>query len=114
MSNNISGINEDEIDKLILKISDNSSRIRKLFNEIFDIAEDSIVYSNFKPMNSWRNNIKLLKDDCNIVINDLLTSKSNLQNIKMLYNDKMVELSKRIKSKAIVKIAEREQEHLKF
>ena len=103
MARDIVAVNDDEINKLLIKITDYSGRLRKLFNEIQDLADDSSSYSDCAAINKWRNNIKMLKDDCDNVIKNLFSYKNDLTKVKMLHYDEMVELSRKIQSKAVVK-----------
>lgn len=103
MSKNLVAVNEDEINKLMLKITDYSGRLRKLFNDIQDLADDSSSGSDCTALNKWRSNIRQLKDDCDNVIKNLSSYKTDLAKIKMLHYDEMVELSRKIRSNAIVK-----------
>ncbi len=102
MSKDTVAIDENEINSQILNITNASDNLRKLFNEIFDLAEDSLAYSNCTALNKWRSNISQLKDDCNNVINNLSSYKEDLVRIKMLHYDEMVELSRKIQSKTVV------------
>ena len=77
MSKDTVAIDENEINSQILNITNASDNLRKLFNEIFDLAEDSLAYSNCTALNKWRSNISQLKDDCNNVINNLSSYKSD-------------------------------------
>ena len=97
------GVNDDELSKLLIKITDYSGQLRKLFNDIQDLAEASKSYARFKPMDDWRNGIVSLKSDCDTVINNLSTYKSDLVKIKMLHQDEITNLSKKIRSIAINK-----------
>lgn len=103
MAKEIVAVNEDEINKMMLKITDYSGRLRKLFNEIQDLADDSSSDADCSALNIWRNNIKMLKDDCDNVIKNLSSYKDDLSKVKMLHHDEMVELSRKIQSKAVVK-----------
>ena len=103
MAKNIVAVNDDEINKLMLKITDYSGRLRRLFNDIQDLSDDSSLYSACTALNKWRSNIRQLKDDCDNVIKNLSSYKSDLARIKMLHYDEMVELSRKIQSKAVVR-----------
>lgn len=102
MAKNTVAVNDAEINKLMLKITDYSGRLRKLFNDIQDLADDSSSYCDCSALNKWRNNIRQLKDDCDNVIKNLSSYKNDLAKIKMLHYDEMVELSRKIQSKTIV------------
>lgn len=102
MANNTVAVNENEINSMILNITNSSDTLRRLFNEIFDLAESSSSCCDCTAINIWKSNISQLKDDCNNVINNLSSYKDDLVKIKMLHYDEMVELSRKIQSKAIV------------
>lgn len=103
MTRDTVAVNENEINSIILKITDCSDNLRRLFNDILDLAQESSSYSECTALNKWRSNVSQLKDDFNNVIANLSSYKDDLVKVKMLHYDEMVDLSRKIQSKAVVK-----------
>ena len=87
MGNNVIGINEAEINKLITEINDCSNKVKNIFQQINDLISNTKNFYDCKSATALRNKYYKLDDDWKINIrNNTLNYGNNLVYVDV-YND---------------------------
>lgn len=101
MNNNVIGINVDEINKLMLEISDISSNINIIFNKINELVEETKSYYVCSTASVMRNKYAMFNDNFRIIVNNIMTYNKDLVRLKRKYDQGMDNLSQEIHKKTI-------------
>lgn len=101
MNNNVIGINVDEINKLMLEISDISSNINIIFNKINELVEETKSYYVCSTASVMRNKYAMFNDNFRIIVNNIMTYNKDLVRLKRKYDQGMDNLSREIHKKTI-------------
>lgn len=101
MKQQVIAFDEDEINIIRREIKESYYDLKRIFNEIQDLADDSKVYSDFSEMDKWRKNIACLKKDCNELLSIISGYQSSLKKTSAAYDDFMIDLSKKIETKTV-------------
>ncbi len=109
MSNNVIGINETEINKLITEINDCSNKIKNIFQQINDQISNTKNFYDCKSATTLRNRYYKLDDDYIIVLNNLSSYSRDLLNLKLRYANNISNVSTQI-----IKDARNQEEYLDF
>ena len=101
MNNNVIGINVDEINKLMLEISDISSNINIIFNKINELVEETKSYYVCSTASVMRNKYAMFNNNFRIIVNNIMTYNKDLVRLKRKYDQGMDNLSQEIHKKTI-------------
>lgn len=110
MGNRIVAINENEINRLILDINDFTIKIKKIFNEMESIVDGTRSYYDCNCATRYRNSFNVFKLNFPIMVNNLLTYKRDMQNLKFKFckqegvlSDILVDRAKNVSAKSNLK-----------
>lgn len=109
MGNNVIGINETEINKLITEINDCSNKIKNIFQQINDQISNTKNFYDCKSATTLRNKYYILNDDYIVVLNNLSSYSRDLLNLKLKYVNNISSISAKI-----IKDARNQEEYLDF
>lgn len=84
--NRVVAINEDGINKLILDINDFTIKMKKIFDEVETIVDGTCSYYECNCATKYRNNFNDFKLNFPIMVNNLLTYKKDMQNLKSKFS----------------------------
>lgn len=82
----IIAINEKEIDRLILDINDYAIKMKRLFNEIESVVDETASYYECSIATKYRNNFNVFKQNFPTMVNNLLTYKTDMHNLKFKFS----------------------------
>lgn len=79
-------LNENEINKLILDINDFSIRVRKIFDEVEALVDETSSYYECNCATKYRNSFNTFKTNFPIMVDNMLTYKKDMQNLKIMFS----------------------------
>lgn len=99
MKQDVVGINEQILDKLILDIYDYADRINRTLNSIEDVVAGSSSYFNDDVANSFRYKFEQLKLNFPMVNHNILSYANDLVKVKRNFSDTTSDMIYTIKKK---------------
>ena len=84
--NKIVAINENEINRLILDINDFAIKVKKIFDEMEQIVDGTRSYYDCNCATRYRNSFNVFKSNFPIMVNNLLTYKNDMQDLKFKFS----------------------------
>ena len=96
MNNNVIAINVEEIDKLMLEITDISSNINIIFNKINELVDETKSYYVCSTASVMRNKYAMFNDNFRIIVNNIMTYNKDFAILKRKYTQGMNNLSVKI------------------
>ena len=93
MTNNIA-INELEINKIIMDLDDYAINARKIFSQIESVVNSLNRDCDAKIMSSYVNKFKTFSNNFSIMSNNILSYKSDLQDVKNRFKEQQSIASK--------------------
>lgn len=109
MGNNVIGINEAEINKLITEINDCSIKVKDIFHKVNDLISSTQNFYECKSATTLRKKYYQLDDDYNVVLNNLSSYARDLINLKSKYANRISNISAQTR-----KDAKNAEEYLDF
>ena len=100
MNNNVIAINVEEIDKLMLEITDISSNINIIFNKINELVDETKSYYVCSTASVMRNKYAMFNDNFRIIVNNIMSYNKDLAMLKKKYDQGMDNLSTQINKDA--------------
>ena len=97
MNNNVVAINVEEINKLMLEITDISSNINIIFNKINELVEETKSYYVCSTASVMRNKYAMFNDNFKTIVNNIMSYNKDLAMLKKKYDQGMDNLSIQIK-----------------
>lgn len=96
MNNNVVAINVEEINKLMLEITDVSSNINIIFNKINELVEETKSYYVCSTASVMRNKYAMFNDNFKTIVNNIMSYNKDLAMLKKKYDQGMDNLSLKI------------------
>ena len=78
-------INENEINKLILEISDCADEVGRIFTKINDLVSETKDYYDCACATNLRKKYSLFNDNYKIILSNIRSYKTDLSNLKKKY-----------------------------
>lgn len=100
---NISGINEQLIDKLAVDIMDYADRINRVLNEIQELVNISSMYANSESNSTFRKQFKEIEKNYQTVNQNILSYAKDFIKVKQIYNNKITDSANELMKKNIMK-----------
>ncbi len=100
MNNNVVAINVEEINKLMLEITDISSNINIIFNKINELVEETKSYYVCSTASVMRNKYAMFNDNFKTIVNNIMSYNKDLAMLKKKYDQGMDNLSTQINKDA--------------
>lgn len=86
----VNGINEKNIDSIIVELDNAQTNIRKIFADISKIVEETKLSLVSDEGDIFRNKCLLLDTNSNSIYNNINTIKKDLANLKENYNNRNI------------------------
>lgn len=84
-SNNLNGINETKLDKMILDLRNYVEKINRTLNQISEVVDDTKNYFSSQSGNLYRKKYSLLEANFSTIKNNLLSYSDDLLKVKFRY-----------------------------
>lgn len=84
-SNNLNGINEIKIDKMVLDLRNYVEKINRTLNQISEVVDDTKNYFLSQSGNLYRTKYDLLEANYSTIKNNLLSYSDDLLKVKFRY-----------------------------
>ena len=84
--NRVVAINENELNRLILDINDFTIKVKKIFDEMESTIDGINSYCNCDFATRYKKSFNIFKLNFTIMVNNLLTYKKDMQNLKFRFS----------------------------